>query len=116
MAMLPSAAQIHAPAALRHLMAPGSPVADVYSVCEECEALRLRAAELSKASRVDRHKECEALRLCAAELSKAEAGRQTRARGLDGLAGGMEGAAAAALGRSDERAHGCNLGGWRKWR
>ena len=38
MALLPPmAGQEHAPSALRHLMDPGSPIADMYTLCSECE-------------------------------------------------------------------------------
>ena len=39
MALLPPmAGKEHAPSALRHLMDAGSPIADMYTLCSECEA------------------------------------------------------------------------------
>ena len=39
MALLPPiAGKEHAPSALRHLMDAGSPIADMYTICSQCEA------------------------------------------------------------------------------
>ena len=39
LALLPVGGRSHAPTALRHLMDEGSPLAEIYAVCEDCNSL-----------------------------------------------------------------------------
>ena len=48
LALMPRSAVALAPAPLRPLMLPGSPVADLYDPCDECERLAVLATELGQ--------------------------------------------------------------------
>lgn len=48
MALLPRGGRRHAASALRHLMDPGSPVEEIYTVCEECSRLGQRISAVGR--------------------------------------------------------------------
>lgn len=48
LALLPQAGKVYVPIALQHLMEPGSPVADLYGICDTCDQLAAEALPLEQ--------------------------------------------------------------------
>lgn len=60
MALLPRTGKSYVPGALQHLMEPGSPVADVFDICDTCEELAAENSQLNVVCPFMRH----SLRCC----------------------------------------------------
>ena len=71
----------YAPAALRHLMQPGSPIAGLYELCDQCEAMGGQAAKVNAAGirKRLRLRSCQEALEQARELYDARAGQQLEA-------------------------------------
>ena len=71
----------YAPAALRHLMQPGSPIASLYELCDQCETMGRQAAKVNAAGirKRLRLRSCQEALERARELYDARAGKQLEA-------------------------------------